>query len=76
MLGIDYFGNLKHYCFEKYDTSEISSRSVTSLMMPYKFKKKLQNLADEVTTVSARIDLGVSRIRNSFQLWINNHQQG
>ena len=19
MLGIEYFGNLKHYCFEKYD---------------------------------------------------------
>ena len=30
MLGIEYFGNLKHYCFEKYDISDFFSQSVTS----------------------------------------------
>ena len=76
MLGIEYFGNLEHYCFEKYDISEFAIRSVTSLMTSYRFKEKLQNLANDVIIVSARIDFGVSRIRNSFQLWINDHQQG
>ena len=32
MLGIEYFGNLEHYCFEKYDITNFFSRSVTSLM--------------------------------------------
>ena len=76
MLGIEHFGNLEHYCFEKYDISEFASPYVTSLMTSYRFKKKLQNLANDVIIVSARIDFGVSRIRNSFQLWINDHQQG
>ena len=41
MLGIEYFGNLEHYCFEKYDIWEFFSQTVTSSMMSYKFKGKL-----------------------------------
>ena len=41
MLGIEYFGNPKHYCFEKYDISDFSVNLVTSLMTSYKFKRKL-----------------------------------
>ena len=41
MLGIDYFGNVEHYCFEKCDISDFFSQSVTSSMTSYKFKGKL-----------------------------------
>ena len=43
MLGIEYFGNLEHYCFKKNAISDFFSRSVTS----YKFRCKLQNLAND-----------------------------
>ena len=36
MLGIEYFGNLEHYCFEKYDIWEFFSQTVASLMTSYK----------------------------------------
>ena len=38
MLGIEYFGNLEHYCCEKYDVSDFFSQSVTSSMTTYKLK--------------------------------------
>ena len=41
MLGIEYLGNLEHYCFEKYDISDFFGQSVTSLTTSYKFKEKL-----------------------------------
>ena len=66
MLGIEYFGNLEHYCFEKYDISEFAIRSVTSLMTSYRFKEKLQNLANDVIIVSARIDFGVFKDQKQF----------
>ena len=37
MLGIEYFGNLEHYCFKKNVIAGFFSRSVTSLMTSYKF---------------------------------------
>ena len=37
MLGIEYFGNLEHYCFEKNVISDFFGRSVTSPMMSYRF---------------------------------------
>ena len=40
MLGIEYFGDLEHYCFEKYDITDFSSQFVTSLMKLYKLKGK------------------------------------
>ena len=51
MLGIEYFGNLEHYCFEKYDIWEFFSQTVSSSMTSFKFKGKLWNLANDVTTV-------------------------
>ena len=39
MLGIEYFGNLEHYCFE--NISDFFSQSVTSSMTSYKFMEKL-----------------------------------
>ena len=41
MFGIEYFGNLEHYCFKKNVISDFSSRSVTSPMASYKFSCKL-----------------------------------
>ena len=32
MLRIEYFGNLEHYCFEKYDILEFFSQTVTLSM--------------------------------------------
>ena len=40
MLGIEYFGDLEHYCFEKYDITDFFSQFVTSLMKLYKLKGK------------------------------------
>ena len=47
MLGIEYFGNLEHYCFEKYDIWDFFNQSVTSSMTSYKLKGKLWNLAND-----------------------------
>ena len=41
MFGIEYFGNLEHYCFEKYDISDFFSPSMMSLVTSYKFECKL-----------------------------------
>ena len=41
MLGIEYFGNLEHCCFEKNVISDFLSRSVTSPMTSYKFRCKM-----------------------------------
>ena len=41
MLGIEYFGNLEHYCFKKNVVSDFFSLSVMSPMMSYKFRGKL-----------------------------------
>ena len=51
MLGIEYFGNLEHYCFKKNVISDFFSRSLTSPMMLYKFRGKLCNMANEVIIV-------------------------
>ena len=48
MFGIDYFGNLEHYCFKKNVISDFFSRIVTSPMTSYKFGGKLRNLANDV----------------------------
>ena len=48
MLGIEYFGNLEHYCFKKNIISDFFSWSVTSRMTSYKFRGKLWNLANDV----------------------------
>ena len=41
MLGIEYFGNLEHYCFKKMVISDFFSQSVTSAMTSYIFGCKL-----------------------------------
>ena len=41
MLGIENFGNLGHYCFEKSAISDFFGRSVTSPMTSYRFKCKI-----------------------------------
>ena len=41
MLGIKYFGNFEHYCFDKYDIYNFFSQSVTSSMTTYTLKVKL-----------------------------------
>ena len=51
MLGIEYFGNLEHYCFKKNVISDFFSGFVMSPMMSYKFRGKLQNLANDVIIV-------------------------
>ena len=51
MLGIEYFGNLEHYCFKKNVISNFFSRSVTPLMTSYIFSCKLLNLANDVIIV-------------------------
>ena len=48
-FGFEYFGNLEHYCFKKYDISDIFSQSVTTSMTSY--QGKYLNLANEVITV-------------------------
>ena len=41
MLGIEYFGNLEHYCLEKNVIPDFFGQSVTSPMTSYKFRCKL-----------------------------------
>ena len=41
MLGINHFGHLEHYCFEKNVISDFFGRSVTSSMTSYIFRCKL-----------------------------------
>ena len=52
MLGIEYFGNLEHYCYKKNVISDFFSRSVTSPMTSYKFRGKLRNLANDAIIVN------------------------
>ena len=51
MLGIEYFGNLEHYCFKKNVISDFFSWSVTSPKMSYIFRGKLWSLANDVIIV-------------------------
>ena len=51
MLGIEYFGNLEHYCFEKNVISDFFSGFLTSPMTSYKFRGKLRNLANDIIIV-------------------------
>ena len=51
MLGNEYFDKLEHYCFEKYDVSDLFSQSVTSVMTSCNLRCKLQNLANDVIIV-------------------------
>ena len=30
MLGVEYFGNLEHYCFEKYDISDFRHTNLSA----------------------------------------------
>ena len=39
-LGIEYFGNLETYCFEKNVNSDFFSHILTSSMTSYKFRCK------------------------------------
>ena len=41
MLGVEYLGNLEHYCLKKNVILDIFSKSVTSPMTSYKFRYKL-----------------------------------
>ena len=51
MLGIEYFGNLEHYCFKKNVIADFFSQSVMSPMKSYKFRCKLKNLASDVIII-------------------------
>ena len=51
MVGIEYFGHLEHYCFEKNVISDFFGLYVTSPMTLYRFRCKIVKSGNEVIIV-------------------------